>query len=109
MNANVAIQVLPHVDTDEEVIRIVDEVIAYIKSTGLNYYVGPCETAIEGEYEELMEVVKNCQYIAIKAGCPKVAAYVKISFAPEGGVLTIEKSYKTSFIKYPQSSRSLLF
>jgi uncharacterized protein YqgV (UPF0045/DUF77 family) len=91
MNANVAIQVLPHVDTDEEVIRIVDEVIAYIKSTGLKYYVGPCETAIEGEYEELMEIVKNCQYIAIKAGCPKVAAYVKISFAPEGGVLTIDQ------------------
>lgn len=91
MNANVAIQVLPKVDTDEEVIRVVDEVIAYIKSTGLNYYVGPCETSIEGEYEELMEVVKNCQYIAIKAGCPKVSAYVKISYAPEGGVLTIDQ------------------
>ena len=91
MNANVAIQVLPHVSTDEEVVRIVDEVIDYIKSTGLHYYVGPCETAIEGDYEELMEVVKNCQYIAIKAGCPKVAAYVKISFSPEGGVLTIDQ------------------
>ncbi len=91
MNANVAIQVLPHVLEDEEVVRIVDEVIDYIKSTGLTYYVGPCETSIEGEYEELMEVVKNCQYIAIKAGCPKVAAYVKISFAPEGGVLTIDQ------------------
>lgn len=91
MNASVAIQVLPHVETDEEVIRIVDEVIAYIKSTGLNYYVGPCETAIEGDYEELMNVVKNCQYIAIQAGCPKVASYVKINFAPEGGVLTIDQ------------------
>ncbi len=91
MNANVAIQVLPQVNTTEEVIRIVDEVINYIKSTGLTYYVGPCETAIEGDYEELMEVIKNCQYIAIKAGCPKVASYVKISFAPEGGVLTIDK------------------
>lgn len=91
MNANVAIQVLPQVSTDEEVVRIVDEVIDYIKSTGLNYYVGPCETAIEGEYEELMEVIKNCQYIAIKAGCPKVMSYVKISFAPEGGVLTIDE------------------
>lgn len=91
MNANVAIQVLPHANSTEEVIRIIDEVIDYIKSTGLSYYVGPCETAIEGDYEELMEVVKNCQYIAIKAGCPKVASYVKISFAPEGGVLTIDK------------------
>jgi len=91
MKASVAIQVLPHVDSDEEVIRIVDEVIAYIKSTGLNYFVGPCETSIEGDYEELMEIVKNCQYIAVKAGAPKVSAYVKISFAPDGGVLTIDQ------------------
>lgn len=91
MEAYVAIQVLPHADTDEEVVRIVDEVIDYIKSTGLKYYVGPCETTIEGEYEKLMEIVKNCQYIAIKAGCPKVMSYVKIGYAPEGGVLTIDQ------------------
>ena len=40
MNASVAIQVLPNVQDDDEVIRIVDEVIDYIKSTGLHYYVG---------------------------------------------------------------------
>jgi len=91
MEAYVAIQVLPHADTDEEVVRIVDEVIDYIKSTGLKYYVGPCETTIEGEYDKLMEVVKNCQYIAIKAGCPKVMSYVKIGYSPEGGVLTIDQ------------------
>lgn len=55
MNASVAIQVLPSVQDEEEVIRIVDEVIDYIKSTGLNYYVGPCETSIEGDYDTLME------------------------------------------------------
>lgn len=92
MKASVAIQVLPHVSSEDEVIRIVDEVIDYIKSTGLNYYVGPSETSIEGEYDELMEIVKNCQLVAIKAGAPKVSAYVKISYAPtDGGVLTIEK------------------
>ena len=40
MNASVAIQVLPNVQDEDEVIRIVDEVIDYIKSTGLHYYVG---------------------------------------------------------------------
>ena len=39
MNASVAIQSLPEAANDEELIRIVDEVIDYIKSTGLNYYV----------------------------------------------------------------------
>ena len=69
MNASVAIQVLPSVQDEEEVIRIVDEVIDYIKSTGLNYYVGQCETSIEGDYDTLMEIVKNCQLVAAKAGC----------------------------------------
>lgn len=57
MNASVAIQVLPNVTDDEEVIRIVDEVIAYIKSFGLSTYVGPFETTIEGDYDQLMEIV----------------------------------------------------
>ena len=91
MNASVAIQVLPTVTDEAEVIRIVDEVIAYIKSTGLNYYVGPCETSIEGDYDELMEIVKNCQLGAAKAGGPAINTYVKISFKPEGDVLTIAK------------------
>lgn len=91
MNASIAIQVLPQVDSDEEVIRIVDEVIDYIKSTGLNYYVGPCETSVEGDYDELMEIVKQCQKVAVKAGAGSVAAYVKINYRPEGEVLTIEK------------------
>ena len=91
MNASVAIQVLPKVNSDEEVIRIVDEVIAYNKSPGLNYFVGPCETSIEGDYDELMDIVKECQKIAVRAGAKSVSAYVKINYRPEGDVLTIEK------------------
>lgn len=92
MNASVAIQVLPKVDGDKEVVRIVDEVIAYIKSTGLHYYVGPFETTIEGEsYDQLMEIVTECQKVAIRAGAPSVSAYIKIVYKPEGGVLTIDE------------------
>lgn len=91
MNASVAIQVLPKVNNDEELIRIVDEVIAYIRSTGLNYYVGPCETSIEGDYDQLMDVIKECQKVAVRAGAASVSAYVKITYRPEGDILTIER------------------
>lgn len=91
MNASVAIQSLPKADNNEELIRIVDEVIAYIKSTGLNYYVGPFETTIEGDYDELMDIVKECQHIAVAGWRASVAAYIKVSYHPEGDVLTIEK------------------
>lgn len=91
MNASVAIQVLPKTTSNEETIRIVDEVIAYIKQTGLNYVVGPFETSIEGDFDELMDVVKQCQLIAVKAGADKVSAYVKISYAPTAHILTIDE------------------
>ena len=92
MKASVAIQVLPAMENDDELVRVVDEVIDYIRSTGLNYYVGPFETAIEGEdYDQLMDIVKECQHIAIKAGAPKVSAYIKVVYEPEGEILTIDK------------------
>ena len=92
MNASVAIQVLPSVNNDEELCRIVDEVIDYIKNTGLRYEVGPFETTIEGEsYDQLMDIVKECQHVAIRAGAPKVAAYIKVVYEPDGDILTIDK------------------
>ena len=92
MKASAAIQVLPAVQDQEKMLQIVDEVIAYIAGTGLHYVVGPFETTIEGEsYDQIMEVVKNCQLVAAKAGCEKVSAYVKIVYKPEGGVLMIDE------------------
>lgn len=91
MNASVAIQVLPKSENNEELILIVDKVIAYIKSTGLNFFVSPFETTIEGDYDELMEIVKECQLVCIKAGAPSVMSFVKISFNPGNDFLSIEK------------------
>ena len=92
MNASIAIQVLPTVDSKDELIRIVDEVIAYIKSSGLHCHVGPFETTIEGDsYDQLMDIVKECQHVAIRAGAEKVSAYVKVVYRPEGEILTIDK------------------
>ena len=95
MSASIAIQVLPKVETDGEVVRIVDDVIAYIRSTGLTYQVGAFETTIEGEsYEELMDIAKECLKVAVRSGAPKVSAYIKAVYRPEGDILTIEQ--KTS-------------
>lgn len=52
---------------------------------------GPFETTIEGDYDELMDIVKECQHIAAKAGCPALMSYVKISYKPNGEVLTIDQ------------------
>ncbi len=91
MKVSAAIQILPKAENDQELIRIVDEVIAYIASSGLNYYVGPFETAIEGDsYDELMAVIAECSKVALRAGCKEVSAYIKTVYK-EGGVLTIDE------------------
>lgn len=90
MNASVAIQVLPNVVDNDELIRIVDEAIAYIKSFGLHTVVGAFETTVEGDYDTLMEIVKGCSRICVEVGAPGVMTYVKINFNPEG-VLTIDQ------------------
>ncbi len=90
IEASVAIQVLPKVDGNEELIRVVDKVIEYIASTGFNYFVGPFETTIEGDYESLMDIVKECQLICLKEGANGVSSYVKIALNPTG-VLTIDE------------------
>ncbi|MCI1665621.1 MAG: thiamine-binding protein [Atopobiaceae bacterium] len=91
MKCSVAIQVLPLDQPDDEgVCRVVDAVIAYIDGTGVSYYVGPFETAIEGDYDTCMDVLRNCCLVAEKAGCGHMACYAKISYKPAGDVMTTE-------------------
>ena len=92
MSASIAIQILPQVDSDAQVVRIVDDVIAYIAGTGLHYHVGPFETTIEGEsFDELMDIATECMNVAVRSGAPKVSAYIKAVYRPEGKILTINQ------------------
>ena len=92
MKASIAIQVLPAAPNQDELIRIVDEVIAYIKSSGLHCHVGPFETTIEGDnYDEWMDIAKECLKVAVRSGAPKVSAYIKVVYRPDGDILTIEQ------------------
>ncbi|KAF0506817.1 thiamine-binding protein [Pediococcus pentosaceus] len=95
MNTSVAIQVLPIMEDEKKLVAAVDQAIKYIKSTGVNYQVGAFETTLEGDYDQLMEIVKNITKITADAGAPQVMSYVKINYKPEGQVLSIhEKTNK---------------
>ncbi len=94
MEAAIAIQVLPGLEDKEKVVAVVDKVIEYIISTGLDYTVGPFETTIEGNLDQLLDLVKEAQKIAIREGAPSVMSYIKINYSPDGGVLTTDE--KTS-------------
>lgn len=92
MKASVAIQLLPQgVQGNDEVVRVVDEVIAYIRSEFPDAYVGPFETAIEGDYDHCMEVLAEASRVAVRAGSAKVAVYSKIFFDANDNLLTTEQ------------------
>ena len=92
MECSVAIQVLPMDSaSDEETVRVVDAVIAEIEKAGVNPFVGPFETTIEGDYDTCMDVLKNCQLVAAQAGCGHVLTYAKINYRPHGSVMSTEQ------------------
>lgn len=109
MNCSVAIQYLPmDAGSDEEVCRIVDEVIAAIDASGLDYYVRPFETAVEGDLNACMDLVKRCVEVGASAGCAESASYVKISYRPDGDVMTTERKigkYHQADSEFATSSR----
>jgi uncharacterized protein (TIGR00106 family) len=80
---NVSLQVIPGVN-DDRIYDVVDKVIEYIDFRGVKYVVGPMETTMEGEFDELMEVVKKAQSICVEEGAARVISVVKIDYKPEG-------------------------
>lgn len=89
---NVSLQVIPKVD-EERTYAVVDKVIEYISSCNVKYEVGPMETTMEGELDELMEIVKHAQHICINEGASRVLSVIKIDYKPEG-VTIDEKIWK---------------
>lgn len=80
---NVSLQVLPRVP-DERIYDVVDKVISYIDSCGVKYEVGPMETTMEGELDELLEIVKKAQEICVEEGATRVLSVIKIDYKPKG-------------------------
>lgn len=91
MISSIAVQVLPMTADTEEVIRIVDHVIAYINKSGVNYQVGAFESTLEGDYDQLMDILKNLPKVAAEISDIPVMVYSKINMATDSDVLTIAK------------------
>jgi len=89
INASIAVQVLPMTADKEDIIRIVDHVIAYIEASGVTYQVGAFESTLEGDYDKLMTVLKALPLVAAEITDIPVMVYTKINMVPNGDVLTI--------------------
>lgn len=91
MISSIAVQVLPMTANENDVIKIVDHVIAYIDASGVNYQVGAFESTLEGDYDQLMSILAQLPKVAAEITDTPVMVYSKINMATTSDVLTIAK------------------
>ena len=77
------LQILPYVE-EKRLYQVIDAVISYIASCGVKYEVGPMETVMEGELDQLLEIVKKAQEICIEQGATRVISGIKIDYKKTG-------------------------
>lgn len=90
---NLALQVLPQAEGKDSY-ELVDSAIEVIQASGLKYQVCPFETVIEGEYDEIMAVVKQVHEELEKNGTEKVMTYMKIQTVFQQDVTIEDKMHK---------------
>jgi len=74
---NLAIQVLPRSST-KGTYELVDIAIELIQKSGLKYRVCPFETVIEGQYDEVMTLVKDIHDAVYAGGAEEMITNIKI-------------------------------
>lgn len=82
-SVNVSFQVVPNVPEDR-IYPVVDKVIALIAASGVKYEVGPMETTMEGELQELLDIIVKAQDVCTKEGAKRVLSVIKIDYKPNG-------------------------
>lgn len=81
----VSFEVLPGgLAAKQDVYAAVDAAIAVVAQSGLRYKVSPMETTVEGEYDEVMALIKQAQEAVLAAGADRVFTFVKIDYNPQG-------------------------
>ncbi|KON92498.1 thiamine-binding protein [Rossellomorea marisflavi] len=87
-NALVSIQIIPKTKNGEDVIPYVDDAIAVIEESGVNYEVNPLETTMEGELSDLFKIVERMNEKMIARGSVNVISQIKVLYQPQGIEMT---------------------
>ncbi|MDF2503644.1 MTH1187 family thiamine-binding protein [Clostridium sp.] len=90
--ADIAVMPLVPTASEEELYKQVDAAIDYIKKSGLKYEIGAMSTTVEGEYDEVFDLIKKVHRIPFEVGSERVITMVRID--EKKGGLTIEDKLK---------------
>ncbi len=94
--ALLSIQISPKVQAGEDVIPYVDTAIEIIKQSGVTYRVGPLETTMEGELDQLIDIVKRMNAAMFEKGSTSVMSHIKLVIDAQEGA-----SIARQLQKYP--------
>ena len=74
----------------ESVSPYVARVVTIIRDSGLQYKIGPMGTTIEGEWDELMDVVTRC-FKELKKDCGRIYMSAKVDYREIGSNRIVSK------------------
>lgn len=83
-NTLISVQIIPKTNKIEEVIPAVDAAIKIIDESGVKYQVQPLETTMEGDLNQLLNIVQKMNEKMIEIGCHNVITQMKILYQPHG-------------------------
>jgi len=103
MKASIALQVLPLAQGIDR-IAVIDQVIAYLQAQEVTMVVTPFETVLEGEFDELMRILKEALEVAGQEA-DNVFANVKINV---GEILSIDEKLEKYINEYGKENVGMI-
>ncbi len=82
-NTLISVQIIPAVKQEDKY-DYVDAAIKVIDDAGINYEVHPLETTMEGELQELLQVIQQMNDKLVSMGAESIISQVKIFHNPSG-------------------------
>jgi uncharacterized protein (TIGR00106 family) len=83
-NSLISIQIIPKTKNSESVIPYVDEAIRVIQESGVKFEVHPLETTMEGDLQQLLQVITKMNDRMIEMSCSNVISQIKVLYQPSG-------------------------
>lgn len=90
--ADIAVVPLRPYKGEEEMYKVVDKCIELIQESCLKYEVAAMSTTIEGEFDEVFEIIKKAHKLPLELGCERVITTVRID--EKAGGITIDDKLK---------------
>lgn len=89
-----SLQLVPIIPGAKHPYEWIDEVIAIIKASGLQYEVGPFSTSVESDYKSVIRLIDNINSFLFTQNCPEWVLQVQLQLRSGAHITSSEKTDK---------------